>query len=153
MYISLIHYYFTVTAQEGPGIVIVHPAGQDVELLCTVMKIDGVVWLIGYFGPYGVSALHNGIVAGYSANITTNNLIIENIMMNDVRNNTEYWCGLRTQNIPTIKQSKATTLHVAGEYHYVAIMPNKNSLGVVKKGTTKNNWHNVVTTVSNIGDT
>ena len=40
---------FTVTAQEGPGIVIVHPAGQDVELLCTVMTSNDneqIAWLI-----------------------------------------------------------------------------------------------------------
>ena len=120
-YVSLIRtvcYCFTVTAQEGPGIVIVHPAGQDVELLCTVMKHYGVVWLINHLGPYGVSALHNGIQKGYSANITTNNLIIEDIMMNDVRNNTEYRCGLRTQNIPTILQSVPTILYIAGEYQY-----------------------------------
>ena len=79
---------------------------------------SGVVWLINHLGPYGVSALHNGILKGYSANITTNNLIVKNITMNDVRNNTEYRCGLRTQNIPTILQSDPTILYVAGEYHY-----------------------------------
>ena len=77
-----VYYYFTVTAQQGPGTVVVHPAGQDVELLCTVMRCDGVAWLINYMEwlPYTM------------ANIITNNLIVENIMMNDVRNNTEYRC-------------------------------------------------------------
>ena len=119
-------------------IVIVHPDGQDVELLCTVMQPGGVVWLINHLGPYGVSALHNGILKGYSANITTNNLIVKNITMNDVRNNTAYRCGLRTQNIPTILQSNPTILYVAGEYHsYSICMYNakqKNSLEVVKRG-------------------
>ena len=114
-----VYYYFTVTAQEGPGTVVVHPAGQDVELLCTVMRRDRVVWLINHLGPYGVSPLHHGILKGYSANIITNNLIVENIMMNDVRNNTEYRCGFRTQNIPTILASEPTILFVAGEYHSV----------------------------------
>ena len=45
---------FTVTAQEGPGIVIAHP-GEDVELLCTVIPSDPstqrTAWLIDEF-PY-----------------------------------------------------------------------------------------------------
>ena len=82
------------------------------------MSSKGVAWLINYNGPYGVSALRNGILKGYSANITTNNLIIENITVNDVRNNTEYRCAFRTQNIPTILASDPTILYVAGEYHY-----------------------------------
>ena len=69
-------------------------------------------------GPYGVSALHNGLLKGYSANIKTNNLIVENIMMSDVRNNTEYKCGLTTHNIQTILASSPTILYIAGEYHY-----------------------------------
>ena len=111
------YYYFTVTAQEGPRMVIVHPAGQDVELLCTV-KSGGAAWLINFSGPYGISALWNGILKGYSVNVTTNNLIVENITMNDVRNNTEYRCGLRTQNIHTILRSEPTILYVAGKCHY-----------------------------------
>ena len=39
-----------MAAQEGPGIVIVRPAGQDVELLCSVAKPGtvqpGVSWII-----------------------------------------------------------------------------------------------------------
>ena len=109
---------------------------------------SGVVWLINHLGPYGVSALHNGILKGYSANITTNNLIVKNITMNDVRNNTEYRCGLRTQPTSTILQRDPTILYVAGEYHYtvcVCIMPNKNSLEVVKRG------HNQVHKIETIG--
>ena len=82
------------------------------------MSSEGVVWLINYNGPYGVSALRNGILKGYSANKTTNNLIIENITVNDVRNNTEYRCALRTQNISTILEGGPTILYIAGEYHY-----------------------------------
>ena len=92
---------------------------------------SGVVWLINHLGPYGVSALHNGILKGYSANIETNNLIVENITVNDVRNNTEYRCALRTENIPTILVRDPTILYIAGEYHYtvyVCIMASKNNL-------------------------
>ena len=100
------------------------------------MQHKGVAWLINNnTGPYEVSALYNGILKGYSANIETNNLIVENITVNDVRNNTEYRCGLRVQNIPSILESDPTILYIAGEYHYtvyVCIIPNKNSLEVVK---------------------
>ena len=102
-------------------ILIVHPAGQDVKLLCTVMQPGKATWLINYNGPYGVSALHNDILKGYSANMDTNSLIIENIMLNDVRNNTEYRCGLRTQPKSTILDSDPTILYVAGEFHYNSI--------------------------------
>ena len=112
--------YFIVTAQEGPGIVIVHPAGQDVELLCTVMRSNDneqVAWTINHGGLYTPSALRNGIVAGYSAN--GNNLIVENIMVNDDRNNTEYRCVIIRQGTATIlRLSDTTILYVAGEYQY-----------------------------------
>ena len=42
-----------MAAQEGPGIVIVHPAGQDVELLCCVAIPEtvqpGITWIIRTF--------------------------------------------------------------------------------------------------------
>ena len=116
-YVGLIYFYFTVTAQEGPGIVIVHPTGQDVELLCTV-KSGRAAWLINYSKPYGMSALRNGILKGYSANAGSNNLIVKNVTMNDIRNNTEYRCGLK-EGISIIRQSDSTILYIAGEYHYI----------------------------------
>ena len=42
--------------------------------------------------PYRINALRVGILTGYSAALDSNNLIVENIMMNDVRNGSEYWC-------------------------------------------------------------
>ena len=39
---NVLHMYVVAIAQEGPGTVIVHPAGQDVELLCDV-AIPGAV--------------------------------------------------------------------------------------------------------------
>jgi len=81
-------YCYTVTAQEGPGIVIVHP-GQDVELLCD--PADGTGWTVNT-RPYGVNALQNGILPGYSSN--GRNIIVENIMMNDSRNGSYYRCVL-----------------------------------------------------------
>ena len=111
--------YFAVTAQEGPGIVIVHPAGQDVELLCTVLRSsqEQVAWTINHGTPYRAIGLRNGRVAGYSANGT--NLIVKNIMMNDDRNNTEYRCVIIRYSYSIIRQSDPAILYVAGEYQYI----------------------------------
>ena len=111
---------FTVIAQQGPGIVIAHP-GQDVELLCNVTPSGDqtAAWIINNGVPHTVQQLHNDILTGYSSN--GNNLIIENIMMNDDRNGTEYSCGTvsNTVNQPTklniIDESDLTILYVAGE--------------------------------------
>ena len=113
-------YFFTVTAQEGPGIVIAHP-GQDVELLCTITPTGNrtAAWIINYL-LYRIQQLHQGIIAGFSSN--GNNLIIENIMMNDDRNNTEYSCVTVSSTVsnPTvpdiIDESDPIILYVAGKY-------------------------------------
>ena len=111
------------TAQESPSTVIAHP-GQDVELLCTVTSsnIQSVSWLINNAGPYEVSALLNslnGILTGYSLN--GNNLIVQNIMMNDVRNGSNYSCVI---NITTaiLRQSHPTILYIAGKYQQECII-------------------------------
>ena len=78
---------------------------------------EQVAWTINHGTPYTVSGLRNGIVAGYSAN--GNNLIVENIMMNDDRNKTEYRCVIITLGITTIlRYSDPTILYVAGEYQF-----------------------------------
>ena len=118
-------FLFTVTAQEGPGIVIAHP-GQDVELLCTVTETLGsqtTGWVVNNVGPYGTNALLSGILTGHSATLGSNNLIVENIMINDVRNGSDYRCVIYTVSIQEmvtvvdiIEESDPTILHVAGEY-------------------------------------
>ena len=113
--------YFTVTAQQGPGMVIAHP-GHHVELLCTVTPFEyqTAAWIIDDGTLYTSQQLHNGILTGYSSN--GSNLIIENIMMNDDRNNTEYSCGIISSKVsnPTvpdiINESDTTILYIAGEY-------------------------------------
>ena len=115
-------YCFIVTAQEGPGTVIAHP-GQDVELLCTVTPSGSqtAAWIINHV-LYIVLQLHNGIVTGYSS--SGNNLIIENIMMNDDRNNTKYSCGTVSSTISNpmlvniMNESNTTILYIAGKYQY-----------------------------------
>ena len=117
-------YLFTVAAQEGPGIVIAHP-GQNVELLCTVTVTSGsqtTGWLVNDMGPYRINALRNGILTGHNATMDSNNLIVENIMMNDVRNGSEYRCVIvPAQGMITaadiIEESDPTILYVAGEWY------------------------------------
>ena len=104
------------------SIAIAHP-GQDVELLCNVTPSGSqtAAWEINHL-VYTVQQLHNDILTGYSSN--GNNLIIENIMMNDDRNDTEYKCVtvLSTVSNPTIAdimdENDPTILYVAGEYQY-----------------------------------
>ena len=115
---------FPVAVQRGPGIAIVYPS-QGVELLCTVTPSGSqtAAWIINNAGPYTVQQLHNDILNGYSSN--GNNLIIENIMMNDDRNVTEYICVTVSSALsqPTlgdiVDESDATILYVAGEYYVV----------------------------------
>ena len=116
---------YAVAAQEGPGIVIAHP-GQDVELLCTVTVTDsgsqGAAWSINHRGPYRINSIRGGILAGYTAILGSHNLIVENIMMNDDRNGSDYRCvivpgrargTLSFANI--IEESDPTILYVVGE--------------------------------------
>ena len=115
----------TVTAQEDHNTVIAHP-GQDIELLCTLTPSDGqtAAWIINDGGlVYTVQQLHNGILTEYSTN--GNNLIIENIMMNDGRNDTKYSCVTVPVSQPmignVIDESNLTILYVAGEYQYALL--------------------------------
>ena len=111
---------FLVAAQGDHVIVIAH-SGQDVKLLCTVTPSDGqtAAWVIDH-AVYTVQQLHNGILTGYSTN--GNNLIIENIMMNDDRNDTDYICVTVSSTVSQpsvadiIEESDPTTLYVAGEF-------------------------------------
>ena len=71
-------------------------------------------------GPYGVNAIQNGIATGYTTTLGSNNLIVENIMMNDDRNGSEYQCVIATEDEVTmllqpIESGNVTILYVAGE--------------------------------------
>ena len=114
---------YVVAAQEGPDIVIAH-SGQDVEILCTVAvtsDTQAAAWLINNnIGPYRINAIHGGTLAGYTATLGSNNLIVENIMMNDDRNGSDYRCVIVPANgrltlADIIEESDPTILHVAGE--------------------------------------
>ena len=77
-------------------------------------------WLVNNVGPYRINALRSGILTGHSATLDSNNLIVENIMMNDGRNGTVYRCVIvPAQGMITvtdiIDESDPTILY-AGEY-------------------------------------
>ena len=76
--------------------------------------IQSVSWLINDMGPYEVTALLNGTLTGYSSN--GNNLIVQNVTMNDVRNGSNYNCVINIT-IAILRQSYPTTLYIPGEYH------------------------------------
>ena len=75
-------------------------------------------------GPYGVNALRNDILTGYTAALDNSNLIVENIMMNDVRNGSDYRCVIISQNTliqHILRESDPTLLYVAGKCQYNAV--------------------------------
>ena len=82
-------------------------------------------WLVNNMGLYRRSALRNGILAGYTTNLGSNNLIVENVTMNDVRNDSDYRCVIMPAQgmitiADTIDESDLTILYVAGEYQYIS---------------------------------
>ena len=77
-------------------------------------------WLVNN-NLYRRNALRSGILAGYSVPLGSDNLIVENIMMNDDRNGSDYRCVIiPAQGMITvaniIDESDPTILYVAGEY-------------------------------------
>ena len=121
--LSVCMYVYAVAAQEGPGIVIAHP-GQDVELLCTVTVTDsrsqGAAWLINNRGPFRINSIRGGILPGHTASLRSHNLIVQNIMMDDGRNGSEYRCLIvpargRITVADIMEESGPTILYVAGE--------------------------------------
>ena len=118
MYLSTV-VLLSDTTQEIPSTVTVHP-GQNVELLCALTSSENqsVSWLINDMGPYEVTALLNGTLTGYSSN--GNNLIVQNVTMNDVRNESNYSCVINII-IAILRQSYPTTLYVAGKCQYIII--------------------------------
>ena len=118
-----VHYcYCIVVAQQHSSTVIAHP-GQDVKLLCDVTPSGNgsVAWVINDREPHGLSAIHNGIVSGYTNDLGSNNLIITSIMMDDDRNNTKHQCVIATPRVGTpntlkaIESGNVTIIYVAGE--------------------------------------
>ena len=90
--------------------------------MCNVTRTsdnEAVAWVVNN-RLYGINALRSGILTGHTATLGSNNLIVENIMMNDVRNGSEYQCVIVLQDDASAIQrhSNRTVLYVAGEYQY-----------------------------------
>ena len=96
--------------------VIAHP-GQDVELLCALNRSSDTTlkWMINHRGPYGLNSLYHGIASGHSATLYASNLIVKDIVMNDPRNNSYYYC-VRVRGTSILNESDPTFLYVAGKY-------------------------------------
>ena len=120
---------FIVAAQNYDPlrtILTVRPAGQNVELMCTLRQPsrennETIGWIINLSVVYGVSFLSNSGVRGYSADLLSNNLIIKNITMNDNRNTTEYQCVIHISmghlgHEEVVESGDIIILHVAGGY-------------------------------------
>ena len=69
--------------------------------------------------PRTVMLIRNGILQqdGYSATLFSTNLIVEDIIMNDVRNNSDFTCVVvgRDDTSTILNRSDPTTLYIAGE--------------------------------------
>ena len=78
-------------------------------------------WLLNNsMGPYRVNAIRGGTLAGYTATFGSHNLIVQDIMMNDDRNGSDYRCVIvPSTGTPSlgniIEESDPTILYVAGE--------------------------------------
>ena len=76
--------------------------------------VDGTeastIWQINGSPVVSLSDLSNGTVAGHS--VSGRNIVIEDIMMNDVRNGSQYQC---VSLAPPITAGNLITLYVAGE--------------------------------------
>ena len=78
-----------------------------------------VAWLVNNNGPYRVDSIRDGKLAGYTGGVgpDSNNLIVENIMMNDDRNGSDYRCVMvqAEETLKFTERSNLTILYVAGE--------------------------------------
>ena len=73
-----------------------------------------------------MNALRNGILPGHSATLGSINLIVENIMMYDVRNDSDYRCVIISTYYrypltlaDIIDESDPIILYVTGEYLHI----------------------------------
>ena len=109
LYVYTLIAIFTVGAQD----IVAHP-GQDVELPCDVTGAGVIAWQINGSSPAHIlNDLFMGVVAGH--NVSGRNILVEDIMMNDVRNGSQYRClVLKNRPDPDI-EGNLTILYVAGE--------------------------------------
>ena len=116
---TLIYYLFTVAAQD----IVISIPGQDVELMCDVGTGPTVLWRINESSStHPLNDLFNGAVAGHSA--SGSNIVIQNIMMNDVRNGSQYRCEVSQLPPDPNIIGNVTIMYVAGEYKDIVFVHN-----------------------------
>ena len=85
----------------------------------TDLRSQEVAWLVNDNGPYRVDAIRDGELAGYTGvtDTASNNLIVENLMINDDRNGSNYRCVMiqAEDTLAFTEESDPTILYVAGE--------------------------------------
>ena len=82
-----------------------------------VTGAGSTAWRInGSLQSYSLNNLFFGSMAGY--NVSGRNIVIEDIMMDDVRNGSLYQCVINVDFNPNpIKMGYSTILYVAGEFN------------------------------------
>ena len=106
-----VYYLFTVSAQD----IVISIPGQDVELMCDVGTGPTVLWRINESSSvHTLNDLFNGAVAGHG--VRGSNIVIQNIMMNDVRNGSQYRCEVSQLPPDPNIIGNVTIMYVAGEY-------------------------------------
>ena len=99
---------FTVVAQDIVNIA--HP-GQNFELMCDVSGTESETnWRINGSSLISLNDLSDVLIPGHT--ISGRNIVVENIMMNDVRNGSRYQCIVLAI---SITPGNLTILYVAGE--------------------------------------
>ena len=100
---------FTIAAQD----MFIALPGQNVTLICDITGVGGTSWRINNM-LHTLNELLIGTVAGHS--VSGRNIVVEDIMMNDVRNGSQYQCVvIQDPPNPNI-EGNMTILYVAGEY-------------------------------------
>ena len=129
---------FTVVAQDN--IFIARPGQYTlyVELPCGVNGTEASTrWQINASSLVSLSELSNGTVAGH--NVNGRNIVIEDIMMNDVRNGSRYLCMVLAD---PISMGYSFILYVAGECNVRLYVINQCNAFSSKAGQLINYFQN-----------
>ena len=76
-----------------------------------------MAWIINGMRPYNIQLLRNGILDGYGGTFGSDNLIVEDIIMNDARNDSNFTCVVVSRDNETtiLGCSDPTILYIAGK--------------------------------------
>ena len=81
-----------------------------------IIGSGSTAWRInGSLPAYSLSNLRDGAAPGHNVS-GRNNIVIEDIMMNDVRNGSQYQCEINSDDFLNSVLGNLTILYVAGEF-------------------------------------